>query len=202
MYPVQYASEWVERHSRLSTFFRRLLVLPAAIFSALYLFAAEIVAFFAWFALLFTGRYPDGMYRFVAGALRNNARTSAYGFLLTDAYPPFDGHAETPYPITVQIDPPLAQYSRLKVFFRGLLIIPLWFVAFGFSLVAGIVVIAAWLAILFTGKMPEGIQELLDSCVRYLTRFSAYHLLLTETWPPLSDPDPAPGYGAPLTPTV
>ncbi|HKT02108.1 MAG TPA: DUF4389 domain-containing protein [Rugosimonospora sp.] len=58
------------------------------------LFLLEIAAFFAaigaWFAILFTGRYPRGLFDFIEGVLRWHNRVVAYAFLLvTDQYPPF-----------------------------------------------------------------------------------------------------------------
>jgi hypothetical protein len=52
--------------------------------------AAVFVVIVAWFAILFTGRYPRGMFNFVEGVLRWQNRVAAYAFVLvTDAYPPF-----------------------------------------------------------------------------------------------------------------
>jgi hypothetical protein len=52
--------------------------------------AAFVVVIIAWFAILFTGRYPYGMFRFVEGVIRWHNRVIAYAFtLVTDAYPPF-----------------------------------------------------------------------------------------------------------------
>jgi hypothetical protein len=58
------------------------------------LFFVDIGAFFvliaAWFAILFTGRYPRGMFDYVEGAIRWHNRLAGYAFILvTDSYPPF-----------------------------------------------------------------------------------------------------------------
>jgi hypothetical protein len=203
MYPVQFTSQWVEQHSRLTTFFRAILAIPAFIFTALYSFAAGIVAFLAWFAMIFTGRYPQGMYDFVCGALRNQARVQGYYLLLTDEYPPFNGGVDPAYPIQLTFAPPLEHYSRAKAFFRVILYIPVWVVTYIFQLLLEVAALAAWFVIVFTGKMPKGIQDLIDMGLRYTFRAHAYYWLITETWPPLSEPEtPAPGYGAPVSPTL
>jgi hypothetical protein len=66
------------------------LAIPHYVVLACLLVAVAVVAVIAWFAILFTGRYPRGMFDFVVGFLRWCLRVSAYAFLLvTDVYPPF-----------------------------------------------------------------------------------------------------------------
>ena len=65
-YRVTFKADYVEKRSRLTTFFRLLLAIPHIIFLYFYGLAAGVLVIVAWFALLFTGRYPQGMYDFVA----------------------------------------------------------------------------------------------------------------------------------------
>lgn len=67
-----------------------LLVLPHYFMLAILTVGALVASVIAWFAILFTGRYPKGLFDFVVGVFRWNIRVSAYAFLLTtDEYPPF-----------------------------------------------------------------------------------------------------------------
>ena len=77
MYPVRYEADYVEPQNRWITFFRLILVIPWYLLGSIYAIGAFIVAFLAWFAIVFTGRYPEGLYKFNAGFLRFIAR--AYG---------------------------------------------------------------------------------------------------------------------------
>jgi hypothetical protein len=67
-----------------------LLALPHYVVLAVLNLAAVVAVVIAWFAILFTGRYPAGLFSFVEGVLRWNNRVLAYAFMLvTDRYPPF-----------------------------------------------------------------------------------------------------------------
>jgi hypothetical protein len=67
-----------------------LLAIPHYIILCFLVIAAIVCVVIAWFAILFTGRYPRGLFDFVVGVYRWCLRVSAYAFLLTtDRYPPF-----------------------------------------------------------------------------------------------------------------
>lgn len=67
-----------------------LLAIPHFIILAFLEIAAIVVVFVVWFAILFTGRYPRGLFDFVAGVIRWHNRVIGYaGVLITDQYPPF-----------------------------------------------------------------------------------------------------------------
>ena len=199
MYPISYAAAHVEPHNRLTSFFRLFMVIPLAVVAALWGIAALFCVMVAWFALVFTGRYPEGLYDFVAKFLRFQTRVYAYEYLVTDQYPAFNGDDDPAYPVRVHIDPPKAEYSRMKALFRCILFIPVYFVNYAMQVVAQFGAFAAWFVIMFTGKMPEGLQDAINLGLRYSTRASAYMLLMTEDWPPFSDDRPELGDAAQAT---
>ena len=89
-YPVRLSiTPQIEGRNRLTCFFRYFMIIPQVIVMALVMVAAYVVLIIAWLVALFTGSVPAGMHTFLAGALRWNARVSAYQMLLTDEYPPF-----------------------------------------------------------------------------------------------------------------
>ena len=125
MYPISYdADPALEGRNRLTTFFRYIVAIPWLIVAAIYGFVAEIVAVIAWFAIVFTGKYPEGLYNFNAGYLRMIGRVNGFEYLLTDEWPPFGGD-EAPRLSGSHRRPPAArQYSRLKTGLRLIIGIP------------------------------------------------------------------------------
>ena len=88
-YPISFNAVYPEKMSRLTTFFRLLLVIPQYIVIGVLLWVNCIITFIAWLVIIFTGKYPKGIYDFSAGVLRWYTRFFGYIFLLTDKYPPF-----------------------------------------------------------------------------------------------------------------
>ena len=205
-YPVTFEADYVEKRSRLTTFFRLLLAIPHLIFVYLYQLAAGIVVTVAWFVLLFTGRWPLGMYDFVAGSLRYSTRAYGYTCLLTDDYPPFSGDPTITYPVRLNIAAPKPEYSRLKVLFRIVLAIPVLIITYAMQIVAQVGAFLAWFAIVVLGRQPKGLQDMIVLGLSYQQRAYTYIALITEDWPPFTDDsagriEEPPSFGAlPSTP--
>ena len=88
--PISLSVQPDETHRRVSIFFRFILMIPLIVVALVYaigLFVCWIVAFFT---VLFTGRWPEGMKRYALNVLQYNARVSVYYALLTDTYPSFN----------------------------------------------------------------------------------------------------------------
>jgi hypothetical protein len=79
----------LEDRNRLTAFFRILMVIPHFVVLLLLGIAAVVCYVVAFFAVLFTGRWPDGLRTFVVNVMRWSFRVNAYMMLLTDEYPPF-----------------------------------------------------------------------------------------------------------------
>jgi hypothetical protein len=185
MYPVSFAADYAERRNRLTTFFRYIVDIPWVIVAGLYGIGAFFATVIAWFALVFTGRYPQGLYNFNAGYLRMYSRVNGFAYLLTDEWPPFGGQDAPDYPIRIGVPPPLDFYSRIKVLFRAIVGIPVILLGWVHSLILLVCALISWFA-LFTGRLPAELFSPMRSASAYLARAGAYFLLLTEDWPPFS----------------
>ena len=91
-YPVNVVAQYPERSSRLLMFFlffKPLLLIPHMIVVAFLAIGMSFVGLIAWFAVVFTGRYPRALWDFMVGVTRWNTRLNAWLMGLTDKYPPF-----------------------------------------------------------------------------------------------------------------
>jgi Domain of unknown function (DUF4389) len=199
MYPVAYEVDYAEQRSRLTTFFRLILAIPWLIVGIFWGLAALVSVLIAWFAILFTGRYPQGLYDLSAKALRYLTRINSFMLLMTDAWPSFGGEEEASYPVRAVIAPPLEQYNRWKTLFRIILLIPIAIALYFVQLVSRAISVLAWLVIVVMGRLPRGIFDVMRFTLAYETRATAYEWLMTETYPPFS-PDADDEPAAPLAP--
>lgn len=187
-FPIEYEADYVEERSRLTTFFRGIMVFPLMIVGFFYGLGALFALVAAWFAVVFTGKYPPGLYNFISSVLRWGTRVNAYYLLATDAYPPFNLDVDNSYPIRLKIAPAKGQYNRLTAFFRGITAIPSQIVSSVLSLIAMVGAIGAWFTIVFTGKTTPGLQKLINWGISYQAKALGYYHLLHEEWmPPIEE---------------
>jgi hypothetical protein len=184
-YPVRLVGGDDLGRSRVTVFFRLFLLIPHVILLWLYGIGAGIVAIIAWFAALFTGRVPDGMHEFIAGYLRYYLRVGAYGAIMADPFPPFGSDGS--YPVDLEIDPAVPQ-NRLTVLFRIILVIPCYaLMAYALQPLLALIAIGCWFVALFTGRVPEGLQNVGMFCLRFTARTMAYLYLVNPRYPAFGD---------------
>ncbi|MFD9032252.1 DUF4389 domain-containing protein [Streptomyces sp. NPDC059567] len=172
------------------------LVIPHWIVLIFLWLAFLIVTVIAFFAILFTERYPRPLFDFNLGVLRWSWRVSYYSYsaLGTDRYPPFSLGPEPDYPARLDIAYP----ERLS---RGLVLVKWWLLAIPHYLVIAIFaggMRASWwsgglitlltlfaaIALAFTGRYPRDLFVLVVGLNRWVLRVAAYAGLMTDAYPP------------------
>jgi hypothetical protein len=197
------------------------LLIPHFIVLAVLWLVFSVVTVAAFFAILFTERYPRALFEFNAGVLRWTWRVAFYGYnaLGTDRYPPFSLGPEPDYPATLEIAYP----EQLN---RGLVLIKWWLLAIPHYLVLGIIgggvvlglgprfavagvfggligllVVFAGLGLLFTGIYPRGIFDFVLGLDRWVYRVIVYVTLMRDEYPPFrldqGATEPVPGPSPP-----
>lgn len=144
---------------------------------------AGICAMIAWFSILFTGRYPEGLRSLVVMYLRWRVRAVAYTALLRDEYPPF---GDAPYPAELVLDVHDQPRDRVSVAFRLILAIPHIFAVWLLGVAWCLATIIAWVLILMTGSYPEELYRFGVGVLRWNIRVEAYLLLLHDEYPPFT----------------
>ena len=89
LYPVTFEVDYPTNLARFAPLYKWILAIPHFIIVGVLGFVAFFVVFIAGFTVLFTGKYPEGMYKFVVGVQRWTMRVTLYALFMTDEYPPF-----------------------------------------------------------------------------------------------------------------
>jgi len=195
-YPASITGELVPELSRWLWLVKWFLLIPHIIVLAFLWTALFVLTVIAFFAILFTGKYPRGIFDFNLGVLRWSWRVGFYSYnaLGTDRYPPFSLKEEADYPATLQIEYP----ERLS---RGLVLVKWWLLAIPHFLllallsggigartpgVSGLLVLFAGVVMLFGRRYPTEMYDLVMGINRWTIRVAAYALLMTDEYPPFS----------------
>lgn len=205
-YPVVVEGEIDTNLTRWMWLVKWFLAIPHYIVLAFLWAAFAVLTVVAFFAILFTGQYPRSIFDFNVGVMRWSWRVSFYATsaIATDLYPPFT-LADVPYPTHFDVAYP----PELS---RGLALVKWWLLAIPHYIIVGlftsglvwwttdvgegdavlqsggglisILVLVTGLALLFTGKYPKGLFDLLMGLNRWVLRVTAYAALMTDEYPP------------------
>ncbi|HUF15246.1 MAG TPA: DUF4389 domain-containing protein [Acidimicrobiia bacterium] len=209
-YAARLDIDYPERLDRVTTFFRLIWAVPALIIlSLLSATASETVTVITetgetvskvtrsgagitgglfvatMLMILFRVRYPRWWFDFARELTRLGARVGAYLALLTDRYPSTveeqSVHLDIDYPDVEQ------DLNRWLPLVKWLLAVPHYIVLAVLFVVAIVAVVIAWFVILFTGRYPRGLFDVVVGVGRWSLRVQAYaFLLVTDRYPPFS----------------
>jgi hypothetical protein len=183
-HPVRFRVDDDLRRSRLTVFFRLVLVIPHLLWLTLWTYAVGLVLVFQWFAVLFAGCMEEDVHGFLGRYVRYHVHVYSYLYLLANPYPGFRG-LPGKYPIDLELDPPERQ-SRWTVLFRLVLGIPAFVFATVLGTVVYVIAFLGWFASLVLARMPTGMRDLGAYCLRYQTQTYGYLMLLTPRYPSLA----------------
>jgi hypothetical protein len=229
-YPVRVDATLDPSLSRGLWLVKWLLLIPHVVVLFFLWVAFLVVGLIAFFAILFTGRYPRSLFDFNVGVLRWSWRVHYYGYwaLGTDRYPPFTladvpdypAHLEVPYPdrlsrglIFVKWLLAIPHYLVLAVFVGGGLWLGTrggtdntWDDGWGAVSLVGLLVLIAAIVLLFTGRYPKPLYDFVMGMDRWALRVAAYTALMTDRYPPFrldlggTDPGRVPAGPVPPSP--
>jgi hypothetical protein len=195
-YPLRFEGRLDEPVSRWLWLVKWILLIPHYIVLWFLFIAMFVLTVIAFFAILFTGRYPRAIFDFNVGVLRWAWRVGFYGYsaLGTDHYPPFSFAVDADYPASLDVPYP----EHLS---RGLVLIKWWLLAIPqyiivavlaggvgiavhvWGLIAILALFAAF-ALLFTNRYPRSIFDFVMGLNRWVFRVLVYVLLMRDEYPP------------------
>jgi len=183
-YPLRLDVEYPEQLNRWLVLVKLLLAIPHILIVQALLVVAFVVQIIAFFAILFTTKFPRELFEFVENIYRWQANLFAYVGLMRDEYPPFSWEAGQ-YPVTFQIEYP-ENLNRWLPLVKWLLAIPHQIVLWALFVAALVVWVVSFFAILFTGKFPRGMFDFNVGVYRWYQRYNAYVYFMRDEYPPFS----------------
>ena len=200
-YPVSFSVDYPERElDRMTSFFRIFTIIPIAIVlgavaggtwewgyhngaSGAAAGAGGLLFFGPLLMILFRQKYPRWWFDWNLELQRFSSRVLIYLALMDDKYPATDEHQSVhldyPYPDAA------SDLNRWLPLIKWLLAIPHYVVLFFLDIAALVAVIAAWFAILFTGRYPRGLFGFVEGVARWHNRVIGYAVtLVTDAYPP------------------
>ena len=201
-YPLRLEGRLDPQLSRWKWLIKWFLTIPHFIVLVFLWVAFGLLTLVAFFAILLTGSYPLRIFEFNVGVLRWSWRVCYYATsaLATDQYPPFSLH-RADYP--AQLD--VAYPERLS---RGLVLVKSWLLALPHLVIValltaswgfndnddgrfllsggllGVLMFVTAMILLFTGRYPRGLYDLIMGLNRWIYRVIAYVALMTDEYPP------------------
>ena len=190
-YPATFEVDHPERITNWRPLVQWLLAIPHYIVLYALGIVSDVVAIIAWFAIVITGRLPEGLAGLQHLYIRYVNRTYSYAAFLREEYPPFTFGTTAQDPgdnpgVRTAFTPQLEDRNRLTVAFRIILVIPQIIVLVVLGIAAWVAVIIGVFVVLFTGQWPAGLRDFVVGVFRWSTRVNAYLLLLTDEYPPFS----------------
>lgn len=186
-YPVRVELDQPLEVERWRPFVNWFLAIPHLVVLYVLQLVASVCMFIAFFAVLFTGRVPNGLYDVLVMYWRYQWRTYSFAAGLRGGYPPFDFQTTEPMPdvATFTADRP-ERLGRLMILVKWFLAFPHYVVLFFLAVAAGFAWMVGALAVLFTGRWPESIRHLLVGVTRWSYRVTGYVTFVTDEYPPFS----------------
>ncbi len=220
VYPLRLEASLDAPLSRWLWLVKWVLIIPHAFVLFFLWLGFVVLSVVAFFAILFTGRYPRSIFDFNVGVMRWSWRVAFYSYnaLGTDRYPPFTLADVPDYPARLEVDYP----PSLS---RGLVLVKWWLLALPHYLIVGVFAGGAWagwgaanndswtltssggliallvciagVVLLFTGRYPRQLFDFIMGMNRWVFRVAAYATLMTDAYPPFRldmgehEPDPA-----------
>jgi hypothetical protein len=202
-YPVRLQGSLDPTTSRWLWLIKWLLLFPHYVVLTFLCLCSALTWIVAFFAILFTGRYPRGLFDFNVGVMRWSWRVSFYypGVLATDQYPPFTLD-DTEFPARLDVAYP-EHLNRWLVLVKWLLAVPHLIIvallvdvtvspwsqqdglaSWGTLGLISILGLVAVVMLAISGTYPRGLFDLLMGLNRWVYRVWAYMMLMTDEYPP------------------